>query len=79
MKDGCVAHPSFLEVYYEKDHMGVAVEIGILCAKCGTKKRVWPEKPRQYYCRFCGHHAPTKPRDAWGCPKCGTSVPMKEA
>lgn len=77
MKDECSKHPSFLEVYHRKDHMGVAVEIGILCAKCGTSKRVWPEKTqtRPFYCRFCGHH--TFVRDGRGCPKCGSSIPLK--
>lgn len=77
MKDECSKHPSFLEAYHRKDHMGVAVEIGILCAKCGTKRRVWSEKAKQCYCRFCGYHASAEHK-SWGCPKCGSSVPLKE-
>ena len=76
MKDECSKHPSFLEVYYQKDHKGIATEVGILCAKCGTKRRVWPERPKQYYCRFCGHTSGSKRE---GCPKCGSSIPLKEA
>lgn len=54
MKNECSKHPDYLEVYFLKDRKGVATEIGILCAKCGTKQRVWPGKARQYYCQF-GH------------------------
>lgn len=76
MQDRCSEHPSFLEVYSRKDHMGVAIEIGILCAKCGTSKRVWPEEKKAYYCRFCGHHTLVR---SGGCSKCGSSVGLRRA
>ena len=73
----CKTHPSFLEVYYDGPWTdGAPAEIGILCSKCGTKTKVWPKQPTQYYCRFCGHHSLTGDR---GCAKCGSSVPLKGA